>query len=231
MTTRRDFIRQCAGLAVAGAAAGPVLAQGSVQEGIDVSHWQGAINWASVAGSGKKFAFCKATEHTSYVDPTFATNYAAIKNNGMMRGAYHFGRPSFDPIKQARHFYKTVKPSSGDLPMVLDLEENDLLPPAQVKVWTQRFCAELTRKLGRAPLVYTGFYFWRDEAGNSPNNFGMQLWMPRWNVASPFPLPIAWSNWTFWQYSSTGSVPGITGDVDLDQFNGSLSALQGMGMP
>src|SRR4051812_17577721 len=72
MTDRREFFRRCAGLAAATAvAAAPrVAAQGTVTEGVDVSHWQGTINWATVAGAGIKFAFCKATEGTTYVDPT-----------------------------------------------------------------------------------------------------------------------------------------------------------------
>ena len=73
-------------------------------QGIDVSHYQGSINWTSVKNSGKTFAFCKATEGTTYTDPTFATNWAAMKNVGLIRGAYHFGHPGSDPISQANRF-------------------------------------------------------------------------------------------------------------------------------
>jgi lysozyme len=230
MTTRREFIRNVAGLATAGLVAAPVRAQGTVLEGIDVSHWQSTVNWAAVAAANIKFAFCKATEHTSYVDDQFANNWLGMKNNGIVRGAYHFGRPSYDPIKQARHFYNTVRPTSGDMPLVLDLEATDSLAPSVVKLWTQRFCQELKRKQGRPPIIYTGFYFWRDSAGNSPNNYDSLLWMPRWGTTSPFPLPGAWGNWTFWQYSATGSVAGIN-PVDRDQFNGDLPALLSIAMP
>jgi len=230
---RRQFFRSCAGLAAAATAVAVprAAAQGTVTEGIDVSHWQGAINWPTVAASGIKFAFCKATEHTTFVDSRFATNWPAMKANGIVRGAYHFGRPSYDPVAQARHFYNTVRPSPGDLPLVLDIEATDSLPAATVKNWIQRFCSELRRKQGKPPLIYTGFYFWRDNAGNSPNNYDAGLWMARWNVSNPFPLPAAWTNWTFWQYTATGSVPGISGNVDRDQYNGSLSDLQQAGLP
>jgi GH25 family lysozyme M1 (1,4-beta-N-acetylmuramidase) len=229
MASRREFFRRCAGLAAVGAAR-PVVAQGSTTEGIDVSHWQGVINWGQVAAAGIRFSFMKATEHTTFVDSRFSFNWAQSKANGILRGAYHYGRPGFDPVAQARHFYNVVRPTTGDLPCCLDIEADDGLAPGVVKNWIQRFCQEIRRKMGRPPVIYTGFYFWRDEAGNSPNNYDTRLWMARWST-TPYPLPIAWSDWTFWQYTSTGSVPGINGNVDRDQFNGSLSALQGVVLP
>lgn len=230
MPQRRDFLRSCLGIAAAGAAAVPVQAQSTVLEGIDVSHWQGAVNWSSVAAAGIRFAFCKATEHTSFLDGQFANNWAGMKNNNIVRGAYHFGRPSYDPIKQARFFYNAVKPTSGDLPLVLDLEATDGLAANAVRLWTQKFCQEVRRLMGRPPIIYTGYYFWQDNVGNSPHNYDTMLWMPRWGVSSPLPLPVAWSTWTFWQYTATGTVAGIN-PVDRDQFNGNLSALQNIAMP
>ncbi len=233
MSNRRDFLRRCGALA-AGTALGvtPSLsAQGTVLEGIDISQWQGTVNFATVASSGIQFIICKATEGMTFTDPKFTTNWPAIKANNMVRGAYHYGRPNTDPIAQARHFYRTVKPSSGDLPCVLDIEATDGQTPAQVRYWIQRFCQELRQRMGKPPMIYCGYYFWRDNAGNSPYNYNCPLWMPRWGVSNPFPLPSAWTNWTMWQYTATGSVPGITGNVDLDQFNGPMSALNAMKMP
>lgn len=228
--TRRHFLKSCAAVATGAVAAPPALAQTSGLPGIDVSHWQQTINWSSVAASGKIFAICKATEGLTYVDPMFSTNWPAIKAVGMFRGAYHFGRPGSDPVAQARHFHRTVQPVTGDLPLVLDLEEIDGRTPTQVKNWTQRFAAEIRRRTGRPALIYTGYYTWRDDAGNSINNFDMALWMARWST-TPFPLPVAWSGWTFWQYSSTGSVSGISVNCDLDYFNGSQTTLQNYTLP
>src|SRR3982751_3375048 len=73
--------------------------------GIDVSHWQGTINWASVAAAGKQFAFTKATEGTTYVDPTLATNTSGAKNAGLLTGVYHFAHPDTDTAaSEAQHF-------------------------------------------------------------------------------------------------------------------------------
>lgn len=237
MHSRRRFFRRCAGLA-AGATATLSLptaqAQSGVTEGIDVSHWQGTINWGQVYNAGVRFVIMKATEGTTYTDDTFANNWVNSKAAGLVRSAYHFARFEIDPIAQARYFYNTVRPASGDLPLALDFEERTGAPAttaAQKRYWCQRFVQELRRKLGRPPLIYTGFYFWRDDGANSPYNYGCPLWMARWGVPSPNPLPGAWSNWTFWQYTSTGSVSGITGNVDRDQYNGSLTAMQSLFMP
>jgi lysozyme len=230
MPSRRDFLRVGTGAAAAAVTAGPAAAQATQLEGIDVSHWQGVINWAAVAGAGIAFAYMKATEGRTFVDDRFAANWAAAKANGIARGAYHFGRPGTDPVAQARHFYNTVRPGSGDLPLCLDIEATDSQTPTQVRNWIQRFVTEIKRRMGRPPVIYTGYFFWQDNAGNSPNNYDTMLWMARWST-TPLPLPIAWTNWTFWQYTSTGTVPGVSGNCDRDRFNGTSSALQGLGLP
>src|SRR5262245_21247284 len=103
---RRQFLRTSAalgaGTGVLGTAA-YALAGGSdyTYQGVDISHWQGTINWQSVKDSGKTFAFCKATEGTDYVDPKFSFNWPAMNSVGLIRGAYHFGRPGSDPVAQA----------------------------------------------------------------------------------------------------------------------------------
>src|SRR5262245_43937892 len=95
-------------------------------DGIDVSHYDGAIDWAAVKASGQAFAVAKSTEGTSYVDPTFATNWAAMKQHGVVRSAYHFFHANLDPIAEADHFLKIMGPlEPGDLPPVLDLEVDD----------------------------------------------------------------------------------------------------------
>jgi lysozyme len=202
----------------------------SAVHGIDVSHWQGTINWTSVKNSGVSFAFCKATEGTTYVDPTFATNYSQMKSKGIIRGAYHFGRPASAAVAQAQLFVNTVKPKEGDLQLCLDLEATDGKTPAQVWTWTQAFCAEVQRLTHRPPIIYTGYYFWRDNVGAPTNNLNCPLWMARYNT-TPLPLPSAWTTWSFWQYSSTGSTPGVTGNCDQDNFNGSATNLQNLTYP
>jgi lysozyme len=227
----RQRISLVIGLALAAmtTAAPGAFAQNTLP-GIDVSHYQGTINWTSVTGSGVKFAITKATEGTTYTDPMFATFWPAMKSHGLVRGAYHFGRPGTNAIAQANFFVNTVKPVEGDLQLVLDLEATDSQTPAQVWAWTQAFCGQVKTMTHRPCIIYTGYYFWRDNVGAPTNNLGCPLWMARY-AASPLPLPSAWTTWAFWQYSSTGTVPGITGNCDMDTFNGTAAQLQNLTYP
>jgi len=228
--SRRQFLGTAA--ATAGAVALVPRAQAtsgsdySIQ-GVDVSHYQGSINWTSVKNSGKSFAFCKATEGTTYKDPTFATNYAGIKSAGMIRGAYHFGRPGSDPTTQANFFYNTVKPVSGDLQMMLDIEATDGKTPSQVRSWIVTFINRIKTLSGNPGIIYTGFYFWRDSAGNG-SNLDCPLFLAAYNTSPANYVPAAWPYYTFWQYTSSGSVSGISGNVDRDAFNGSTAGLNAL---
>jgi len=238
MTTtmsRRRFLKS----AVGGAAAGGLLGTATALavsgtdfaiQGIDVSHWQGSINWTSVKNSGKRFAFCKATERTTFTDSRFASNWAAMKNVGLIRGAYHFGRPGTDPVAQANRFCDVVRPTSGDLQMMLDMEVTDGKTPSQVRSWIVAFINRIVARTGRPGIIYTGFYFWRDRAGNG-SNLNCPLFLAAY-VSNPSNyVPAAWPFFTFWQYTSSGSCPGVSGNVDRDAFNGSLTGLNNLRLP
>src|SRR5580765_6643007 len=88
--------------------AATVCAAGATVTGIDVSHYQGTVDWAKVAASGRKFGIAKATEGTGYVDASFAANWAAMANAGVIRGAYHYFHANLDPVTQAQHFVNTM---------------------------------------------------------------------------------------------------------------------------
>ena len=103
--------------------AATVCGQTSVK-GVDISHYDGTIDWTQVKAAGISFAFAKATEGTSYVDPTFATNWAGMKAAGIVRGAYHFFDPAVDATSQVTYCLATVGTlEAGDLPIVLDFEQ------------------------------------------------------------------------------------------------------------
>ena len=91
-------------------------------QGIDVSHFQGTVNWQEVKQAGMKFAFAKATEGQSYVDSLFTNNWTNIKAAGLLRGAYHFFDAGVDGNSQAHHFLETVQVEANDLPPVIDVE-------------------------------------------------------------------------------------------------------------
>jgi len=199
--------------------------------GIDVSHFQGTVNWPSVAGSKVAFCFVKATEGTSYVDPCFQQNWAGSAAAGLLRGAYHFGHASSDPVTQAQHFFATVGAlGTQDLPPVLDLETLDGQSPADTLQWALTFLAEADALFGRQTIVYTDTGFWQS-LENVP---GCQvlaqrpLWLAAYSAQPKVPPP--WQAWTFWQYNDGTSnggtaVPGVSGEVDQDWFAGTLSDL------
>lgn len=229
--SRRRFLKTSAGVAAGAGALSTVAVlanNGSSYaiQGIDVSHWQGTINWNSVRNNGnKRFAFCKATEGTGFVDPRFASNWAAMREVGLYRGAYHFGRPGSDPVAQANHFCNVVNWVRGNIRPVLDIEVTDGQTPTAVRNWIVAFVNRIVQRLGQTPIIYTGYYFWRDSAGNG-SSLGCPLWLAYWGDQNPQNfVPAAWNTFTIWQYSSTGSVPGITGNVDLNALNGDMTTL------
>lgn len=198
-------------------------------QGIDVSKYQGNVNWPAVAAAGNEFAFARVSYGTSSKDAYFAANWAGMKNAGIIRGAYQFFRASQDPQAQAELFISMVESlGEGDLPPVIDVENNDGGQSASkviagVSQWIETVESALP---GRQVIIYTGTPFWRDTLGN-PTQFNTQpLWVAQYaNVPGPS-IPSAWSVWTFWQYSETGTVNGITGAVDLNRFNGELDRLR-----
>ena len=203
-----------------------VCAKGTVTSGIDVSHHDGTIAWPTVKAGGIAFAIIKATEETTFVDPQFATNWSEAGGSGLIRGAYHFFRPKYDPIQQADFFVATAGvPIAGELPLTIDLETTDSLPGVQVAEGALQFLQRVEQRTGRKPLIYTSASFF-SSIGNPAGFDSYVLWTANWQVTCPkIPNP-PWADWTIWQSSSTGTVPGISRAVDLDSFNGMLSDLQ-----
>ncbi len=196
-------------------------------EGIDVSHWQGTIDWARVKAAGKKFAFIKASEHTSFVDDKYATNRAKAKANGILVGAYHFARPDTsagDAVNEADHFIDTAGPVSGELLPVLDLEVTGGLTDSQLAAWAKAFLDRVYERTGVKGAIYMSPSFWSNYAGNSLNlaNAGYKvLWIAHWTTGPTPTVPASnWggNGWTFWQYTSSGAVDGIGGRVDLNRY-------------
>src|SRR3974390_312346 len=195
-------------------------------KGMDISHYDGTIDWPTAKAGGISFAFAKATESTNFTDPTFATNWAGMKAAGVVRGAYHFFHADVDPMQQATYVLGVVGTlEAGDLPIVLDLETTNGQTEATIAANAATFLKAVTQATGKTAIVYTSPSFLSDFSALAPYT----LWVANWGVSCPN-LPAAWSTWGFWQNSDTGSVSGVTGAsaVDLDFFNGSLSQL-GMG--
>ena len=198
-------------------------------EGIDVSRWQASIDWTQVAAAGKAFAIIKASQGTSYTDPYYATNHNGARAAGLRTGAYHFAEPDATPndaILEADHFVSTLGLLKGDLTPALDLEGTQVLGVAALQAWVISWLGEVTAKLGVRPMIYTSPNFWKNSMGDTSalaDAGYTTLWVAHWGVTSPTVPAKNWGGhgWTFWQYTSSGSVPGITtGRVDLDRYNG-----------
>ena len=201
-------------------------------EGIDISVWQGTIDWARVRAAGKEFAFARVANGTT-VDTKFDANWPAMKAAGVLRGAYQYWRPGQDAMAQANVVIAEVgQLGPGDLPVVADVEATDGQTAATIISKLQTWIAVVEAGTGRRPIVYTARYFWNTNVNSTAFN-SYPLWVANYYVSCPS-LPAAWSDFLFWQYTDSGSVDGITGNVDLDIFNGTraeLEHLAGLGPP
>lgn len=192
--------------------------------GIDVSHFQGDVDWPAVASAGISFCFIKATEGLRDVDPMFERNWAGAKAAGLLRGAYHFFHPDEDAKGQAEHFLATVPLDSGALPPALDIEVTNGVGPQALQAGIETWVKIIEAKAGRKPVLYTDPSFWRDnvkaELGAYP------LWLACYGDRAE--LPPGWQSWTFWQHSQAGRVAGIEGAVDLNNCALPKSGLKAM---
>jgi lysozyme len=204
-----------------------VCASGTVTKGIDVSYYQGTINWTSVANSGIKFAFIRVSDGTGFHDPKFTSYWAGAHNAGIIRGAYQFFRPAQSVSGQANLMISALGGhyTPGDLPPVLDVEDAGGESAATVASKIRQWVDQVKGTLGVDPIIYTGKYFWRDQVGGPTSFVHNALWIAQYTSLCP-DLPAPWARWTFWQNTETGSVSGISGQMDLDQFNGTLADLQ-----
>jgi len=211
-----------------GLLAARVCAAGETTPGVDVSYFRGAIDWNAARAAGIRFAFIRVSDGTTFHDPRFDANWAGAKNAGILRGAYQFFRPAQSATAQADLMIAAVgTPGPGDLPPVIDVEATGGLSPsaiaARVRTWVDR----VANATGITPIVYTGKYFWRDEVGGPTSFVTNPLWIAQYTSQCP-DLPSPWTTWAFWQHSERGRVAGISGDVDLDRFNGSFAELQAL---
>jgi lysozyme len=192
--------------------------------GIDISRWQGEVDWPTARANGVNFAFLKATEGGDLVDPLFETNWRAARRAGVPVGAYHFWYHCRSAEEQARWFIRNVPRSPGALPPVLDMEWTpfsptcrDRLPGAEIRAKARVFLRMLEAHYGQRPIIYAPVDFYRDAEMWKVGNY--EFWLR--SVAGHPQDVFGGQHWTFWQYSGTGLVPGIDARTDLNVFEGS----------
>ena len=192
--------------------------------GIDVSHYQGVIDWPKVAAAGVKFVFIKATDGATVADPMAKTNASGAAAAGLPFGFYHFWRPTDDWRAQADFFLSVIDDAAplanaGILPNVLDIEVGSLSEDNQGDALSWLKAAP-----GQIAIVYVSPSYARF-------NLTDPAWIQYWLWSAHYtdlmqPNIDKWPSWMFWQRQGNGSIDGISGPVDIDWFNGSESDLQ-----
>ena len=204
--------------------------------GIDVSKWQGDVDWADVASTPVRFVIMRATigntaSTARFVDPKYAEYLAGATANGLVVGAYHranVGTAENDATNEANFFVNNAQIAAGDVLPVLDIEETHGLTVPQMQDWVREWVQRVFARTGVKPMLYTSPNFWLTNMGDTPwfADHGYPLWIAHWGVSAPSVPAGNWGGhgWTFWQWTSTGHVAGIGPEVDRDRFNGTSLA-------
>lgn len=197
-------------------------------KGMDVSSWQGAVDFVNCKANGFLFVFIKATQSTAMKDAWFDAHWAGAKSAGVLRGAYHYFEPSIEGAAQAQWFVRAIGVHQpGDLPCVMDWETPSKGPAAADLSNALAFLRQVELLHGKPPIIYTSPSFLDALAlavGMENADFialaNYPLWIAHWGVRAPR-VPAPWRYWTFWQKADHGL--GQLGDEDA--FNGSMEQL------
>lgn len=197
--------------------------------GIDVSSYQGKINWKKVKAMKEDdvhvtFAFIKATEGVSSVDPYFQRNWREAPKVGIVCGAYHYFIPKKSGLWQARFFLQTVKFEQGDLPPVVDVEQLSGVSPAKMRMELSDFLMHVEEKTKVKPIIYSGLVFYKDYLKGHFDAY------PLW-IAHYYKKDLkagADTKWFFWQHSDKARITGINHVVDFNAFKGDSLSFQQM---
>lgn len=220
----------------------PSAAVAGDEQGVDVASFQhpggAAIDWSQVAASGIGFAGVKATEGAYYQNPYALTDLAQAQAAGLSAVAYAFAIPngngsSSSPVTQADYLVLYLGSASRSVPIMLDIEYNPYgaecygLSTTAMVSWISKFDSEIKTKTGHLPIIYTPRSWWGTCTGSSTGFAHTPVWVPDYSSAAGPSLPVGWSTWASWQYTSTGTVAGISdpGHVDLDQANPAILSL------
>lgn len=194
--------------------------------GMDVSSYQGNIDWGQVGAGQIRFSITRAS-HGSDADTKYATYRTGAANEGIAFGAYHYAVPkgtATAAVKQADFFLANATPTSGDILPVMDIEETSGKSPARLQDWVAAFLNRVRHKTGVTPMIYTSPSFWTSAMGDTARfaRRGYPLWIANWGVSRPTVPANDWAGngWTFWQWTDCRAVNGINGCVDGDRFNG-----------
>lgn len=191
-------------------------------QGIDIARYQGQIDFAAARAAGTRFAFIKATEGGDYLDPMFHSNWNRARDAGIARGAYHFMTWCRSAVEQANWFKANVPNDPYALPPVLDLEWNHQsscrqnLEPDEAFAMVETMLLAMEEHTGKLPIIYTDMTFHADVLEN--RHLDNTFWLR--SVAAEPHHRYRNRMWTFWQWTQTGTMPGIRGEVDRNVYYG-----------
>ena len=192
--------------------------------GIDISKYQGTVDFDKLKAAGISYIFIRATEGITYRDPYFKSNFNAAQAAGLIVGAYHFYETNDDPTLQLENFTNVATLKPGNLPPVVDIEKLHNQDDSSLAEGIQDFLDGLESQYGVKPIIYSG----RNFSNKYLAGFGdYPLWLAEYDVSSPT-VPEGWSDWTFWQWSQTSTIEGINGQADADRYNGRKSSFQNL---
>ncbi len=188
-----------------------------IYQGIDVSNWQGNINFTAVKNSGINIVYIKSSEGRSFIDPYFETNYTNAKANGLKVGFYHYvtARTIQQAREQALFFARVIANKEVDCRLAMDFEDFGNLSINQINEISKVFLETLKNITGSEVVIYSNSYSARTIFDSSLTKY--PLWVANYGVSSPGPNG-KWQTWVGWQFTSTGTVNGISGYVDKNQF-------------
>ncbi len=179
---------------------GAIIPGGSAA-GIDVSHWQGTMNWATAKSAGVTFAFIKASQGAAYTDPQYATNITGAGAQSISRGSTHFYVAGVDPTAQANYFF-SVAASAHELGWAVDIEEiDDATPNNDTPANYKTFLDRMEVLTGQKITIYTRASYWNLYVGSQVWSTNYPLWIASW--ADTITLPTGWTAATYWQYTSS----------------------------
>ena len=194
---------------------------GEIYQGIDVSSWQRNINFAAVKAAGIDIVYMKSSEGRSYIDPYFETNYQNAKANGLKVGFYHYvtARTVEQAREQANFFAQVIRGKEPDCRLAMDFEDFGNLSVNQINAISTVFLETLENATGKELVIYSNAYSARAIFSSSLTKY--PLWVANYGVSSPGSNG-KWDTWVGWQYTSTGRVNGISGNVDRNQFTNGI---------
>ena len=188
-----------------------------IYEGIDVSEYQGYIDYKKVKQDGIQVVYIRSSEGNNYIDPYFETNYKKAKENGLYIGCYHYltARSIEEANEQATFFASLVSKKGIDCKLAMDFESFDNLTNEEVNQISLIFLNTVKELTGKDVIVYSDTYNATNTFGGEITNF--PIWIAQYDVEKPSDNG-NWSKWEGFQYTDVGIINGINGYVDRDKF-------------